>query len=215
MDGKTVSYDFTVDNNGAIEGSFTATDGNVTVDSDFVGDINGPKHVASQKLESTGGGDKPAAKSTERVNYGETQANQTEQQQADKPEAEQEQQESGEQQWSHVARIHGKGKEHSFTANRTIRLSVGDEQTFLGLANGLYYEIEFQALDENNKPVNGVYPSPAFKGSLMRLLPDRVHSVGIQDGLRVRWTIRTLLTENSCDNCGPPVLNVYEEVYDE
>ncbi|WP_262461042.1 RHS repeat-associated core domain-containing protein [Alloalcanivorax balearicus] len=114
--------------------------------------------------------------------------------------------------WVRAGEVIGEGSEDTFRLGHKIKIEGADDRASLHVSNAAY-RLTFTEIGADGKPVPGVYPT--YKGVLSSgvansLTTDRVIELYGPPGTKFDWTLRINHTPKSCDNCGSPMINIYD-----
>lgn len=121
-------------------------------------------------------------------------------------------QQSEEGGWTRIGTVIGEGKRETFRAGPKIKIEGGDDRASIHL-NNIPYKGTFTEIGPDGKPAAGVYP--LYEGVLSTGLSgafatDRVFELYGPDDTKFDWSFEIVPFEKSCDNCGQPMIKVYE-----
>ncbi|EKE81446.1 hypothetical protein, partial [Idiomarina xiamenensis] len=114
--------------------------------------------------------------------------------------------------WIKVAELVGEGKSITVRLGRKIKIVGGDDKASAHL-NHVAYQLTYTEIDSTGKPLAGIYPT--YRGVLSAaafnsVSTDRVYDLyGPYDAI-FDWTLSTKYLAKSCDNCGNPMISIYE-----
>ena len=106
------------------------------------------------------------------------------------------------------------GGKATFRLGHKIKIEGADDAASLHVNNAAY-EVTFTEISESGAPLAGVYPT--YEGVLSSgvansLATDRVIELYGPPGTSFDWTLTVPHVPTSCDNCGTPMVNIYNWV---
>jgi len=120
--------------------------------------------------------------------------------------------EQDEGKWVRAGEVIGEGSEETFRLGHKIKIEGADDKASLH-ANHSAYELTFTEIGANGQPVPGVYP--IYKGTLSSglansLSTDRVIELYGPVGKKFDWNLKLNRIPKTCDNCGSPMIKIYD-----
>jgi len=114
--------------------------------------------------------------------------------------------------WHFLDAIIGQNQRVTVRAGGRIKIVGGDDRYSLHL-NMFYYKGTYTAIDESGEPLPGIYP--IYEGALSTLLSgahqqEVEYNIGGPSSKSFDWTFEILNFQTPCDNCGKPMIMVYE-----
>src|SRR5699024_7782997 len=114
--------------------------------------------------------------------------------------------------WHFLEVLIGQSRRATVRAGGRIKIVAGDDKYSPHL-NMFYYKGTYTAIDESGEPLPGFYP--IFEGALSTSLwgahqQEKEYNIKRASSRSFDWTFEILNFQTPCDNCGEPMIMVYE-----